>query len=208
MRPGGEAGVNSPGYWNRRYREGETGWDLGSPTPVFLRLLADAVLPPAETIVLGCGKGHDAVAFARHGHRVTAVDFSAEAVEHTRALAAESGIAVSLLCTDLFTLVPEYAGRFDCAVEYVTYCAIEPSRRGEFADVVSALLKPGGMLVALLFPLERRKGGPPFGVDADEARTLFGRTLHEEVARFHPETIASRRGRELLTIWRKPPSGS
>ncbi len=75
-RPPESGGISSPEYWDHRYRNGEAGWDLGSPTPVFLRMLAEGALPVGKTLVLGCGKGHDAVAFALHGHSVTAIDFS------------------------------------------------------------------------------------------------------------------------------------
>jgi len=88
-------------------------------------------------------------------------------------------------------------------VEYTCYCAIEPSRRREYAAALRDALKPGGLLVALLFPVEAREGGPPFGIDEREIEDVLAAGMDV----LHVETPASsvepRRGRERLAILRK-----
>jgi len=62
--------VNSPRKWEADYEHKTDGWDLGGPTPAFIRLASSRQLTPGRMIVLGAGCGHDAREFARRGfHR-------------------------------------------------------------------------------------------------------------------------------------------
>src|SRR5688572_4111754 len=95
--------VNSPDKWEADYKRGTDGWDLGGPTPIFRRLLESRQFKPGQMMVLGAGRGHDAREFARHGFRVTAVDFSPTAVHEMRRLA-QPAAPVEILQADIFTL--------------------------------------------------------------------------------------------------------
>jgi SAM-dependent methyltransferase len=196
--------VDSPQFWEELYRSGETGWDIGGPAPAFVALLERRRFSPGKTLVLGCGKGHDAVLFARHGFDVTAIDFSPTAIETTRRLAQNEGVHLDLVRDDLFDYSLDKIEEFDYIVEYVTYCAIHPSRRPEFAAAVASMLKRNGELFAIFFPLDDRPGGPPFAVSMDEVVRLFGRRLELASVETPPASHPSRKGKELMTIWRKP----
>lgn len=195
--------VHLPSYWDQRYHMNDAGWDMKTPTPVFVELLDSGRYAPGAALVLGCGKGYDAVLFAQHGFDVTAVDFSEAALDHTMKLAAESGTTLSVARRDLFSLSPELDCRFDYVVEYVTFCAIDPRRREEFAGVVSSVLKPGGRLLGLFFPIDERAGGPPFSVTRDEVEELFSRTCDLEFSQIPAGSVKPRQGKEILTVWRK-----
>jgi hypothetical protein len=195
--------VSHPDYWDSIYARGESGWDLGTPTPVFQRLIRSGEFSPGQMLVLGAGRGHDAREFARHGFDVTAVDFSAEAVTAMRALMDDTS-QHHVLQRDLFTLSQDLQ-EFDYILEYTCFCAIDPARRAEYADVVSALLKPGGTYIALAIPLDGKyEGGPPFAVDADELVSLLtARGLELLYREFPPDSVKPRRGREELLVLRK-----
>lgn len=197
-----DGNISSPLFWDELYRDGKAGWDMGTPTPVFVDLLETGRFSPGKTLVLGCGKGHDAVLFARHGFEVTAIDFSSEAINHTRSLASGHGVQLELVQEDLLAYSFGLSEEFDYVVEYVTFCAIDPERRAEFASAVGSLLKPAGRLIALFFPLDDRPGGPPFAVSMDEVQRLFGRTLELISVESPASSVAPRRGKELLTVWR------
>ncbi len=62
-------------YWEQRYQEGRTGWDLGQPAPPFGHLLAQQDAPqPGKMAVLGAGRGENALLFADRGFEVTGFD--------------------------------------------------------------------------------------------------------------------------------------
>ena len=86
--------------WNRRYEENTARWDLGAAPPVLVQFIAslDGPREGARTVLVpGAGYGHDAIAWARAGYEVTAVDFAPLAVEGARARAAEQGVSLSYL---------------------------------------------------------------------------------------------------------------
>lgn len=195
--------VNSPDFWQSIYEKHDNGWDLGAPTPVFINLLSEDRFVPGKMIVLGAGHGHDARLYARAGFDVTAVDFALQAVEAMR-LREEPDAPVEILQADIFALPESYDGKFDYLLEYTCFCAIDPLRHEEYADLVERLLKPEAHYIALVFPIEDRPGGPPYTVSPDELEALFTTRGFDILERgVSPHTINPRRGREELLIFRK-----
>jgi methyl halide transferase len=195
--------VNLPDKWDANYEQGTDGWDLGRPTPVFQRLLRSGQLIPGRLIVLGAGRGHDAREFARHGFQVTAVDFSSQAAREMHRLASPDA-PVEILQHDIFILPEPLNHSFDYVLEYTCFCAIAPNRRAEYADLVTRLLKPGGIYIDLAFPLDGRKGGPPFAVSVAEILDLFQARGFKSLSREKPvDSISSRRNAEELLLFQK-----
>ena len=185
--------VSSARYWEERYRSGETGWDLGGPCPVFRELLEGPRAPPRGRVAFpGCGRGHDVRLFREHGH---------DAVGFDLVLVAPPDVPVERL--DVFDLGRVHPAAFDVVVEYTCYCAIDPARRREYAASVRAALKPGGVLIALLFPMGDKPDGPPFGVDESEIEGVLGEGMELEHLEAPSSSVEPRRGRERLAILRK-----
>jgi SAM-dependent methyltransferase len=154
-------------------------------------------------VVLGAGRGHDAREFARHGFDVTAVDFAAEAVQAMRDLS-DVNAPVTIIQGDIFQLPREWNENFDYVLEYTCFCAIDPSRRADYADVVVRLLKPGGIFIDLAIPLDSHAGGPPFAVSIPEILRLFGERGFQLLQRGRPtDSVPDRLGLEELLIFQK-----
>ncbi|HEX9926318.1 MAG TPA: methyltransferase domain-containing protein [Anaerolineae bacterium] len=193
--------VNSPEFWETIYQQGAP-WDLGTPAPVFRRLLESGEFEPGRMIVLGAGRGYDARMFARQGFEVTAVDFAAAATDAMRVLA-EPDALVEVVQSDLFALPLTWDATFDYVLEYTCFCAIDPARRPAYADLVSRLLKPGGAYIALVFPIWDQPGGPPFAVSPQELMGLLlerGFELQRRQAA-PPDSVSPRRQFEELLIF-------
>ncbi len=196
--------VNLPDKWQSDYERKSDGWDLGGPTPVFKRLAASGRFKPGRMIVPGAGRGHDAREFSRHGFQVTAVDFAQHAINEMKRLA-DPGAPIEILQRDLFSLPNELDNSFDYLLEYTCFCAIDPKRRAEYADLVSRLLKPGGTYIDLAFPLDGRAGGPPYAVAETEVFDLFNERGFKLLSREKPEdSIKPRKHAEELFIFQKP----
>jgi SAM-dependent methyltransferase len=195
--------VNLPAKWEKNYREGTAGWDLGGPTPVFTRLLNEKRFAPGKILVPGAGRGHDAREFARHGFDVTAVDFAEDAVRAMQQLN-DPRAPVKIAQQDIFKLPRKWNGTFDYVLEYTCFCAIDPHRRAEYADLITRLLKLGGIYIDLAIPLDKRQGGPPFTVNVVEILELFGARGFQLLEReTPPDSVSQRRGIEELLILRK-----
>ena len=197
-----------PGYWRQRYRQGQTGWDLGGPTPALTWLVEKGlfpVSPPAPVLVPGCGYGHDALYLASRGYSVTAIDWAPEALS---ALHSHAPPHLRTLCTDFFEYAENTSDRYEAVWEYTFYCAINPPLRPAYFAAISTLLKPGGYWIALLFPLENQpyEVGPPFALHWEETQTLASQYEITRVKAF-PEAPShpARQNREKLVILKKRP---
>ena len=195
--------VNSPDKWEEDYQRKSDGWDLAGPTPALKRLASSGRFPPGRMLVPCAGRGHDAREFARHGFDVTAVDFSPTAVREMKRLA-EPDAPLEALQHDMFMLPHTMDGMFDYVLQYTCFCAIDPKRREDYADLVARLLKPGGIYIDLAFPLDGRAGGPPFAVSAAEITRLFEARGFSLVSREAlRDSVTPRRQAEALLVFRR-----
>ena len=195
--------VNLPEKWEADYRAQTDGWDLAGPTPVLKRLADSGRFPPGRMLVPCAGRGHDAREFARHGFDVTAIDFSAYAVQEMERLA-DPQAPVHIIQQDMFQLPHEWDGSFDYVLQYTCFCAIDPKRREDYAELIGRLLKPGGTYIDLAFPLDGRPGGPPYAVSEAEIAALFERRGFKLLLEEKPEdSVSPRRGAEKLLVFRR-----
>jgi tellurite methyltransferase len=116
---------------------------------------ADLELNPFEQVALpylqgrvldfGCGLGNLAVAAARRGCSVVALDASPTAIEHVRSVAREVALAIEAAEVDL----REYAigGQFDAVVSIGVLMFLDcPTALAKLADL-KAHVRPGGVAV-------------------------------------------------------------
>jgi methyl halide transferase len=187
-------------YWDQRYQEGSIPWNLGVPAPPLVSLLASPNSPtPGRIAVLGCGTGYDALLFAEHGFEVVGFDLSALAIETATSAALGRGLTVEFLERDIFALIPEFSQSFDYVLEHTCFCAIDPTLRPKYVELVSTLLRPNGKLLGLFFT-HNHPGGPPFGSTTKEIRELFAERFEFLSLEAATNSIEKRRDEEHLGI--------
>lgn len=182
----------APDWWNERYGRGDVRWDLGEAHSLLETLVPPLKFSRSRVLILGCGAGHDAAWWARRGHIVTAVDFSAEAIERARTSYGENE-NLKWVNADALGLPATWNGRFDIIFEHTLFCAIPPSRREDLVKAWWRLLSPRGRLMGLV-PVMDKLFGPPFGVSEWEMR----RRLLEAPSR---GSNSARRSRFLPLLW-------
>jgi SAM-dependent methyltransferase len=196
--------VSSPDFWDEIYTNNKISWDLKSPTPVFMRIVKEKkIIKPGKLLILGSGYGYDAVEAAGAEFNVTAVDFCRPANVFAKRLANYANVKVEFITADFFDLGIKFPSQFDAVYDYVTFCAIDPERRKKYARLVSTILKPGGIFIALWFPVEDREGGPPFAINIAHTEKLFTKYFKLLSSSVESDTIKPRKGREVLQIYRK-----
>ena len=190
-------------FWEDIYLDDDAGWDLGGVTPVFDDI-ADQ-LSRGKVCIVGCGKGYDAVMFAQKGFEVTAVDFAPSAVIALETMSNKENVNIQILQSDIFVLTPEYDSVFDYVIEQTCFCAVNPQRRQEYERLVFKILKPGGKLIGLWFPLDKtlEDGGPPWGITINEVKSIFNYGWIIEREEFPEISIQPRKNREKLIIFGK-----
>ena len=77
---------------------------------------------------------------------------------------------VGLIMTGTLALLPTMLQNLMTYPALTTGLVMAPRGIGTMAAMflVARLIKPGGSYIALLFPLDQHKGGPPFAVSAEE----------------------------------------
>jgi hypothetical protein len=91
---------------------------------------------------------------------------------------------------------------FDAAFDYTFLCALPPSWRSKWAHRMGKIIRPGGMLVTLMFPISTHEGGPPFAVSPELYRSLLGDQF-EEIEISDCASFPAREGQEKLGIWKR-----
>jgi hypothetical protein len=72
-----------------------------------------------------------------------------------------------------FDISVEESMKFDFIYDYTFLCALDPSIRNEWALKMAELIKQGGELFTLIYPIGEKEGGPPFQVSLDIVRNLL-----------------------------------
>ncbi len=190
-------------FWEDIYLADDTGWDLNGSTPVFQSLAKS--LKRGKLCIIGCGRGYDAVLFAKNGFEVTAIDFAPSAINALQDLAKKENARIDILQKDIFLMLPEFHETFDYVIEQTCFCAIHPSRRREYEKLVWNILKANGELVGLWFPLDKNinEGGPPYGTTVNEIKSIFNDGWIIKKEDFPIHSIKPRKNREKLIIFKK-----
>ena len=196
--------VSNPIFWQQRYLENNTKWDIGSPTPILTDYL-DNNSSIGKICVLGCGNGHDAIEFSKYGNDVHAVDFAQEPLKNIEKEASSRELNIKLVCKDIFSLNVQYPKYFDMVYEYTCFCAIDPNRRVEYFDMVHSVLKQGGLLFGIFIPLDKELSddGPPFGVNIDTILDITEKKFDVIENSFSTLSIEPRFNREKVVILKK-----
>ncbi len=168
--------INKSQFWNNKYLENESKWDIGNPTPAFVDYFKLLSNKNKKILVPGCGNGYDALYLAKLGFDVYAVDFSKEAINYILEQAKNQNISINVLHEDFFKL-NNFDFFFDIVLEYTFFCAISPDRRQEYIEKICDLLKKNGEYVGFLLPIDKNvnEPGPPFGIDLNETLNDFSK---------------------------------
>lgn len=189
-------------YWNNRYLQGQTGWDMGHSSPALIEYASQVLNKNIKVLIPGCGNAHEAEDLIKTGFtNITILDYAPAAVSNISnryAHLINDGL-LQVICKDFFDFYDEY----DLILEQTFFCAINPALRPEYAKQMYNLLKPGGTLAGLFFNFELTDDGPPFGGSLSEYEGYF--SPYFDIKTFEParNSIVPRTGRELFAILKR-----
>lgn len=139
--------------WDQRYAAAGQVW---SATPNQFVETELGGLEPSDAVDLACGEGRNALWLARRGWRVTALDFSAVAVERGRRLAGE--LSLDWRVGDVLS-----APLPDVDLVVLAYLQLPAHERGVAVRRAWASLRPGGRFLLVAHDtsnLTEGTGGP------------------------------------------------
>ena len=184
-------------YWEKRYQENETGWNVGAiTTPIkeFIDQLEDKNL---RILIPGAGNGYEFDYLIQKGFKETyVVDYAPTPLENIKKRM--SGLSEKhIIASDFF----ELKGQYDLIIEQTFFCAIEPELRPAYVQKMKSLLKPNGKIVGLLFQFPLTEVGPPFGGSKEEYLMRFENDFTIITLETAYNSIKPREGKELFFIF-------
>ncbi|MBK1680630.1 methyltransferase domain-containing protein [Rhodocyclus tenuis] len=192
-----------PDFWDKRFREGTTPWE-GSAVAQALRDFAQTYMArhaggQRRVLVPGCGSARDAGWLDAEGWQVTALDFSAAAVDAARATLGD-GFRGQLVCADFFRFQPP--APFAVVLERAFLCALPRAWWPDYARRMAELLPGGGVLAGHFFIAEQPKG-PPFGIRQAELDALLGEAFALRDDQPVTDSLPVFAGRERWQVWER-----
>ena len=195
-----ESPETTPEYWEQRWKESQTGWDIGYPSTPIKEYFEQVNNTDIKILIPGCGNAWEGELLNSMGFtQVYMIDIAPTAVEHIKDRIPQLP-EDRIILGDFFELEEQ----FDIIVEQTFFCALNPEKRMDYAMKAHELLKPGGKLVGLLFDCHFGNPHPPFGGTKQEYLTYFEAMFDIEVMDRAYNSIKPRLGRELFVRLRKP----
>jgi len=205
--------------WSRGLRPGQA-FDAAQVEPALMSLIGEGVLPSGPALVPGCGRGYACAALGADGRSVLGLEVAPTAVQEARQYFKEARASPSCSVEHQDFFDPEFheshGGKFALGYDCTFLCAMNPSMRQAWAQSWSKVLKPGGELVTLLFPLPREGeadpvevagSGPPYTISQNLASNLLS-PLGFKLISAEPVPLdkVARNRDEIIARWQAPES--
>lgn len=188
-----EANKLDASYWNNRYLQNKTGWDIGYRNNIHTDFVEKNYDVHARILEPGAGNAYEASYLHSKGFVNTyALDYAPEVKQ--RFLKNNPDFPEKqYIISDFFAVEEQY----DLVLEQTFFCALHPSLRPDYVQKMHKILHTGGKLFGVLFNFEKTDG-PPYGGSEQEYRQLFDEKF--DILRMEPTTksIQQRKGNELI----------
>ncbi len=183
-------------YWNNRYLQHQTGWDIGTVSTPLKEYIDQLNSKDIRILIPGGGNSYEALYLLEQGFtNITVIDLAPAVTEKLKDQTKSYQTHIKILTGDFF----ELEGQFDLILEQTFFCAIDPALRTNYVSKMATLLKPNGKLVGVLFNRDF-EGGPPFGGHETEYRTLFSQAFNKIFMEPCYNSIPPRAGSELFVV--------
>lgn len=186
-------------YWEERYKNDETGWDVGEITTPLKNYIDQIDDKSIKILIPGGGNSYEFEYLLSHGfENVFVLDYAQAPLDNIQKRIPNCDNK-KLIKADFF----EHEGHYDLILEQTFFCALDPSLRQKYVTKMLSLLEPKGKIVGLLFQFPLTDVGPPFGGSKEEYSALFQDAFDIKTLETANNSIKPRQGNELFFIFSK-----
>jgi len=158
----------APQFWDSRYLNNETGWDMKQVSPPLKAYIDSVENKDLKILIPGCGNAYEAEYLLDTGFKnATLIDFSKVVTDRLKDK--YKGKPISIINENFFDL----QGKYDLILEQTFFCALDPSLRKKYVEKCYDLLNDGGKIAGVLFNKKFAPTEPPFITTDEEYRKLF-----------------------------------
>ena len=194
----------SKDFWNERYIQKTTQWDLGKVSPPLKNYIDQIIDKNLSILIPGCGNAYEAAYLIEQGFsNITIIDIAPELVQQLQ-IKYQAYSQIRIIEANFF----EHNGNYDLIIEQTFFCAIYKSLRFEYAKKMYQLLNKKGKLMGVLFNKEFENAGPPFGGSKAEYESYFSPYFSLKIFDTCFNSHPKRAGNELFLIAEKKKSTS
>ena len=179
-------------FWNSKYENNSTGWDLGMVSPPIKEYIDQLENKDLKILIPGAGNAYEAKYLIENGFTdVTVIDIAPRLIQNLKE-EFKGNSAIQLIHGDFF----EHKGKYDLIIEQTFFCAIHPTLRPKYVEKMKSLLSKNGKLCGLLFN-RAFVGGPPFEGNKKEYMELMRGHLKTSTMEGCYNSHPARKGTEL-----------
>ena len=131
-------------HYGGKERREELAWHHADPTR-FLSDIVQTESEPGTALDMGCGTGVDSVYLAKHGWKVTSLDFIQKALDMSKELAEQESVGLNLVCTDV--LEWNNSEKFDLLLDSGLLHNMPREKIPSYKARILSWLKPGGITI-------------------------------------------------------------
>ena len=186
-------------YWENRYLQNETGWDVGEITTPLKEYFNQLTNKNIKILIPGGGNSYELEYLLSLGFsEVYVIDIVKKPLENIQKRIPT--VASDLLIHGDFF---EIEDSFDLIIEQTFFCALNPELREKYVQKMHSLLKDNGKIIGLLFQFPLTEQGPPFGGSKSEYENLFKDQFTIKKLETAYNSIKPRENNELFFIFEK-----
>ncbi len=195
-----EKASTAPNYWDERYLNNETGWDMHQVSPPLKSYIDSIKNKDLNILIPGCGNAYEAEYLIENGFKnVTLIDFSH--VVTSRLIEKYKGKPIKIVNENFF----DHHEKYDLILEQTFFCALNPSLREKYVEKCYNILNDEGKIAGVFFNKKFTQSEPPFIANDEEYKKLFQPVFKFLKFQSCNNSIAPRKGYELFFEFEKKP---
>lgn len=189
-------------YWNQRYKEENTGWDIGKASTPLVEYINQLKDKSIKILIPGAGNAYEAEYLFNNGFKnVFVLDIAKRPLQNLKSRLPNFP-SEQLLKENFFS----HQNTYDLILEQTFFCSFEPTKknRSTYAKHMHSLLEDNGKLVGLWFNIPLIKdSNRPFGGSQEVYLNYLD--PYFEVKLFEPcyNSIPPRKENELFGVFIK-----